>query len=312
LLRHYGLDISEAMVFGISSALLFAHFPFVKVEGFPMTAYRAMPGAIVKSVSKALGVKMCRERFRDPHAGMARLDALLEEGQVVGMQASVYWLPYFPPNMRFHFNAHNMVVYGKQGDDYLISDPVAEYPVTCPAADLRKARFTKGLFAPKGLLYYPVAMPVHIDLKRAVARAIKKTSFVMLSTPLPYIGVRAIRYLAGRIRRLHEMASDPAYRLLYVGNIVRMQEEIGTGGGGFRFIYASFLQEAARQWAEPRLQEASELMTRAGDGWREFALLGARFCKRRSEVTLDQLADAMLVCAAHEHDAFCLLRAIRL
>ena len=112
--------------------------------------------------------------------------------------------------------------------------------------------------------------------------------------------------------RLHEMASDPAYRLLYVGNIVRMQEEIGTGGGGFRFIYASFLQEAARQWAEPRLQEASELMTRAGDGWREFALLGARFCKRRSEVTLDQLADAMLVCAAHEHDAFCLLRAIRL
>ncbi|TPW17874.1 MAG: hypothetical protein FD130_484, partial [Halothiobacillaceae bacterium] len=99
LLRHYGVDISEAMVFGISSALLFAHFPFIKVEGFPLTAYRAMPGAIVTSMGRALGVKMQRERFRDPQRGMERLDELLGRGEVVGLQASVYWLPYFPPNM---------------------------------------------------------------------------------------------------------------------------------------------------------------------------------------------------------------------
>jgi Domain of unknown function (DUF4872)/Butirosin biosynthesis protein H, N-terminal len=312
LLRHYDFDISEGMVFGVSSALLFAHFPFVKVEGFPLTAYRAIPGAIVKSMGKSLGVSIQRECFRDPRAGMDRLDELLARDQVVGMQASVYWLPYFPPNMRFHFNAHNMVVYGKQGDDYLISDPVAEYPVTCPAADLQKARFVKGLFAPKGLLYYPIAMPVHIDLGRAIARAIKKTAFVMLNTPLPFIGVRGIRYLAGRIRRLHETSGDERYSLMYVGTILRMQEEIGTGGGGFRFIYASFLQEAAQKFNEPRLQEASDLMTLSGDAWREFALLGARFCKKKSDVILGQLADAMLVCADHEYDAFRLLRSIRL
>lgn len=312
LLRHYGFDISEGMAFGVSSALLFAHFPFVKVEGFPLTAYRAIPGAIVKAMGKSLGVRIQREYFRDPRAGMDRLDELLARDLVVGMQASVYWLPYFPPNMRFHFNAHNMVVYGKQGDDYLISDPVAEYPVTCPATDLQKARFVKGLFAPKGLLYYPIAMPDHIDLGRAIARAIKKTAFVMLHTPIPFIGVRGIRYLAGRIRRLHERSGDERYSLLYIGTIVRMQEEIGTGGGGFRFIYASFLQEAAQKFNEPRLLEASELMTQAGDAWREFALLGARFCKKKPDVTLSQLADAMLVCANQENDAFRLLRSIRL
>jgi len=312
LLRHYGFDISEAMTFGVSSALLFAHFPFVKVEGFPLTAYRAMPGAIVKSMTRSLGVRITRERFRDPRAGMARLDDLLRRDQVVGMQASVYWLPYFPPDMRFHFNAHNMVVYGKQGDNYLISDPVAEFPVTCPSADLQKARFVKGLFAPKGLLYYPPDMPAHIDLEKAIARSIKKTSFVMLNTPAPYVGVRAMRYLANRIRHLPDVSGDPRYAPDYVGTIVRMQEEIGTGGGGFRFVYASFLQEAAHKFNEPRLQEASELMTRAGDVWREFALLGARFCKKRTEVTLEQLADAMLICADHEYDAFRLLRSVRL
>jgi len=312
LLRHYGLDISEAMTFGLSSALLFAHFPFVKVEGAPLTAYRAMPGAIVKSTSKALGIRMHRERFRNPQVGMERLNELLMRGQVVGMQASVYWLPYFPPNMRFHFNAHNMVAYGRQGDDYLISDPVAEYAVTCPTEDLQKARFVKGMFAPKGLLYYPVETPADIDFGRAIARSIKKTTFVMLKTPLPYIGVRGIRYLADRVRRLREISSDARYALLFIGTIVRMQEEIGTGGGGFRFIYASFLQEAAEKLNEPRLQEASELMTRSGDAWREFALLGARFCKKKPDVTLDQLADAMLVCADYEDDAFRLLRSIRL
>ena len=31
----------------------------------------------------------------------------------------------------------------------------------------------------------------------------------------------------------------------YLAQMIRMQEEIGTGGGGFRFIYGAFLEEAA-------------------------------------------------------------------
>ena len=78
---------------------------------------------------------------------------LLAQGKVVGLQTSVYWLPYFPPEMRFHFNAHNLLVYGKEGNDYLISDPVFESPMRCAADDLNRSRFAKGVLAPKGLLY---------------------------------------------------------------------------------------------------------------------------------------------------------------
>ena len=46
---------------------------------------------------------------------------------------------------------------------------------------------------------------------------------------------------------------------LYVSTSVHMQEEIGTGGGGFRFIYASFLQDAADRFDVPQLQEASAM-----------------------------------------------------
>src|SRR5690625_7152786 len=60
-----------------------------------------------------------------------------------------------------------------------------------------------------------------------------------------------------------------------------MQEEIGTGGAGFRFIYASFLQEAAQLLNDPALERASESMTDVGDSWRNFALAVAKECKQQ-------------------------------
>ena len=44
-----------------------------------------------------------------------------------------------------------------------------------------------------------------------------------------------------------------------------MQEEIGTGGAGFRYIYAYFLEQAAHICNEPAFQTASEQMTAIGD-----------------------------------------------
>ena len=65
-----------------------------------------------------------------------------------------------------------------------------------------------------------------------------------------------------------------------------MLEEIGTGGAGFRFIYAAFLQEAADVLNKPKLKDISRLMTEAGDKWREFAYLAAKnIHTRRTEKT---------------------------
>jgi hypothetical protein len=303
LLRHHGLDVSEPMAFGLASALIFVHLPFVKVGGFPLTAYRAMPGTIVRGLQKSLGVKMATRTYRRPRDGMADLDAQLAAGHVVGLQTSVYWLPYFPPDMRFHFNAHNLMVYGKRGDDYLISDPVFEHPVTCPAADLEKARFVKGVFAPRGRVFWPTEVPAQVDWDKAIRRAIRKTAFQMLRTPLPIIGIRGIRLLARQVRKLGRNA-DPRYARLFVNQVIRMQEEIGTGGGGFRFMYASFLQEAGQRLDDPRLQEASGMMTEVGDRWREFALRGVQATRKGGDGDYEQLARLLEGCAEGEQAVF--------
>ena len=60
-----------------------------------------------------------------------------------------------------------------------------------------------------------------------------------------------------------------------------MQEEIGTGGAGFRYIYAYFLEQAAHICNESAFQTASEQMTAIGDQWRQFAAMCVKQCKKR-------------------------------
>ena len=218
---------------------------------------------------------------------------------MVGLQTSVYWLPYFPEDMRFHFNAHNLLVYGKEGNDYLISDPVSEETVRCDAAALSRARFAKGVLAPKGLLYTVEKLGQSAISPQAVRNAILKTCRTMRA-PLPIVGVRGIRMLANKVARLDPVAHETS---LFVGHIVRMQEEIGTGGAGFRFLYAAFLQEAADLTAMPALAEFAERLMDIGDDWRAFALATARMVKKRDAMNPEKLA-GMLRNLAGKEDAF--------
>ena len=297
MLRHHGLPISEPMAFGLSSAMSFAYLPIIKINGLPLVAYRMPPKAIIKGLQKPLGLKMRFETFRNPQAGTRRLDELLASGEIVGMQTSVFWLPYMPEDLRFHFNAHNVLAFGRDtvSGEYQLSDPVFETPVTCPSDALQRARFAKGMLAPKGLLYYATGKPSTPDWAVVIPKALKKTTRIMLDTPLPIIGVRGIRRLANAIERL-----QPAQAKMFIGQVVRMQEEIGTGGGGFRFIYASFLQEAADLLARPRLNELSEALVDIGDEWREFALSAARMIRDREPLATPALAAKLRLIADHE------------
>lgn len=302
LLSHYGLALSEPMALGLSSAMIFACFPFIRVGGVPLTAYRMPPGAVYQGLSRNLGIGFKRVRFRRPEQASQALDARLAAGEVVGLQTSVYWLPYFPPDMRFHFNGHNLLVFGRDGDQYLISDPVFESPKRCSREALEAARFARGRFAPRGLMIYPERMPGRIDYANAGRRAIRRTCRIMLKTPLPWVGVGAIRRLAERVGRLDRKAPGPA-RLL-VSSIIRMQEEIGTGGGGFRFMYAAFLQELGERLDHAGLRAAEQEMTGIGDLWRQFALEGAWFCKGRNAITPADLRRRLLNCAESEQALF--------
>lgn len=288
LLRHYGLDFSEPMLFGLSSALTFAYLPMIKVSGMPLIAYRMPPKTIIRNSCKKLGLQLNMYKFSSPAQGMQKLDLALQNNQLVGLQTSVFWLPYMPEALRFHFNAHNILVYGKKDDHYLISDPVMENPVECPRIDLERARFAKGALAGKGLMYtLDLSKPINhcIDLVPLIRNAIVKNARQM-QAPLPFVGIKGIHLLANRIQKLKKSRKSDQYKKLYLGHIVRMQEEIGTGGAGFRYMYASFLQQSAYYFPtnqQTLLLDAAKFMTDIGDNWRRFASRTVKLCRNLSE-----------------------------
>ncbi len=206
--------------------------------------------------------------------------------------------------MRFHFNAHNLIVYGKEDQTYAISDPVFQHAVTADVKDLEKARFNKGVMAPKGLLYYPNFVPKEVDFETVIPKTIKKTAKMMLKTPVPIVGIRGIRYLARSIRKLGK--KDHREAKLFLGHIVRMQEEVGTGGAGFRFVYASYLDEASTLLGNTKLFEASKMMTEVGDQWRDFALMVVKAIrsKKSEPIAYDLLADQLETIASAEAEVY--------
>jgi len=187
---------------------------------------------------------------------------------------------------------------------------VFEEAVKCSQEGLTKARFAKGIFAPKGFLYYPKTMPQSVDMPSAIKKAIVKNAKSML-TPFPFAGVKGMRRLAKKIESL-QTESNTRYVKNYLTHIVRMQEEIGTGGGGFRFLYAAFLEEAKGYGLNAEvLTEASELIVKSGNILREFALYCVEGSRKIEKLDTQKIAAKLVEASEYEEKAFRLLKGLK-
>lgn len=316
LLRYHGLDfITEPLIFGMGSGLFYLHIPVLTINNGPAVAYRTMPGWIFSKAAKSLGIKVNRTKFTSEQKAKKFLDQKVKEGMPVGCQVGVFNLPYFPPEYRFHFNAHNLIVYGKENGNYLVSDPVMETVTKLSEEEMIKVRFAKGPLAPSGHVYFPENIQKVSDetIKKSIITGIKRNTFTMLDLPGPIVGVAGIKYTAKQIRKWREKLG-PRKAGLYLAQIVRMQEEIGTGGGGFRFLYAAFLEQANAYIKNDKLLNVSEDFTRSGDLWRESAIQMGRIYKGRinnEQKDFKVCADLLMEISAIEKEAFKKLKKIK-
>jgi len=309
-----GGKITEPLAFGIGAGLFYAYVPFIVINNGPAIAFRTMPGWIFKRTCKSLGIPVIRKKFSSREKAEEFLMDRLNEGQPVGCQVGVYYLSYFPKEYRFHFNAHNLIVYGKEGDNYLISDPIMETPTTLTSYELERVRFAKGALAPKGQIYYTKYTGEISDdrIRQSIKSGIKRTVFNMLTMPGPFTGIKGIRRTGNKIKEWREKLGIEKSKL-YLAQLVRMQEEIGTGGGGFRYIYAAFLQEAHAYLPQDDLLAISAQFTAAGDLWRTAAVQAAGIYKGRlgNQEDFDTMGNYLLEIAELEKKAFIALKNIK-
>lgn len=311
IVTNYGMDLSEPMAFGISNSIMFLYFPYVKVWGMPLISYRMTPRSIINGVQKNLGIRFFTKTYKDEEEAMNELDALLDRKKPVGLQVSASFLAYFCPDFNMPFNAHTTIIYGREGGEYLVSDPIFEFTTRATREQVRLSRFARGMNAPRGFMFYPEYFPENIDYRKAVKKSIKKTVTMMLQPMFPWIGIKGIYAMARAIARLGKNPNKKYIRN-YLGNIMTFQEEVGTGGGGFRYIYAAFLKEASELLNMPELLEASRKMVKVGDLWRQAALSCAKVFKGKSEtIETKPIAEAFRECAKAEKEVYLFLKKLK-
>lgn len=291
LMQYNGFQISENLLFGIGSGLYFIYFPYIQMgtEG-PLTSYRYAPGSILKNGAKKLGLNFTIKTYKNVRLAMEALDEKLYEGVPVGITGDLYEFEVFPEFVNFHFNNHNLVVYGKEGDEYLISDPIVEAPIRMHKDVLERARYVKGdKDNPKGKMYWLEHSGAvnELPIESAVEQGLKLTCRRMLNPLFPFGGVKGIIRLSKRLKTYPNKKS-PTYVNTHLTNMIRHQEIVGSGGSGYRKQFARFLSEASIVLNNQHLAEISEeIQVELAPAWRDYSISMAR-CARTK---LDQAQD---------------------
>jgi len=280
LLNHAGMQLTEPLVFGIAGGIFFGYLKSSDLP-FPMFILRSRPGEIRKKISKRLGVKFREQTFRSPEQGQAALDEALRQGHPTAVQVDFFYMDYMPEWMRVHLNAHYIVVFGMNETGYYVSDSYYKQRSELERHKMLTARFAGGMMAPKGNMFYPVQIPDAPDYEKAILTGIRKACFNMLRLPIPFLGIKGIRKFADKVTEWPAIARDIEDLSDRVMKINVFLEDQGTGGGGFRYMYATFLQQAAPIVKDERLNTLSKQMMEIGDKWRNISYFAAKIGKNR-------------------------------
>lgn len=289
LLNNAGLSITEPMIFGIGQGMLFGYFESRNFP-FPTFIVRSKPGEVREKVAKYLDIKLATFTFKDKEKGMAKLDELLSQGHAVGSQVDFFYMDYLPDWMRVHINVHFINVIGKKDNKYVISDSYFPKVAELDENMLIKGRWAGGHMAPKGFLYYPEKINHNVDLTKPIINGIKKSCRNMIDLPVPFIGVKGIYKFANKIVTWPEKARDIEHLSHEIMKINVLLEDQGTGGAGFRFMFATFLKQANEILNNPTLNEMSQRMMKIGDDWRNISYFAAKIGKNR-DLGMDRLKE---------------------
>ena len=315
MMEYYGYDISEPMVFGIGGGMFFLYFPLLKspdIQNSPPVIMRSRATDIIRHFSKRMNIGYHEQSFGNDYSKAEKeLDKLVAQGIPVGVVVNILKLKYLNDlGFNHDFNGHHLTVVGKEGDRYIIADTdshlLNDDLVTIDEATMRSARFRSGMAAPHGRMFYFDKLASdyakNVDIKAATIAGLRETCKYMLSIPMPWFGCKGIHYFAKELRKWEKKYAEKKINFLLY-EYYSLIEQAGTGGAGYRYIYAAFLKEAAELLQDDVLEECSDIMRKAADSWRSFTVNASRHIYKAG-VTLNELADMVDEAGEYEQNTY--------
>jgi hypothetical protein len=232
ILRYDGQPLSEPMVFGLGSGLGFIFSSDARYS--PRHRFNGRALDLEGKFFALFGAQLPWVGRWDESA----IERALARGRPLIAQTDIAYLPYYD---RVHFPLHGIVVTGWEGGRAQVADTFSDDLQSVEACDLRAALEGEG--SPFMDPPYRIAPVPRVDAMvdgDVLARAIRVAAREMLEPVVPRTGVPAMHQLAAQAHEWRD-SSDWSWsaRFAYQGI-----EKRGTGGGGFRTLYAQFLEES--------------------------------------------------------------------
>jgi hypothetical protein len=278
LLAFAGLDVSEAMIFGVGSGPAFYYLFFAKGPStLPLVGIRNNPGSIWTNISKRWGVDISFRQYRDQEAALREANLLIDVGRPVSCSVDMFYMKYLPFFLQVHAPAHFIVLMGRDaaGGRYLVSDPYHAPPGVLDVDTLKAAWAPGATFSKDNLLAWVKRVPETVDWEGAALAAMKDTCRNMLLPPgvnklFFFVGVEGMRAYARALASWGRKYRGVVLREGVLFNAVAFEDQ-GTGGGAFRVMYGAFLKEVAELFGSSALASLGDEMAAHGQAWRRFS-----------------------------------------
>jgi Domain of unknown function (DUF4872)/Butirosin biosynthesis protein H, N-terminal len=272
-LRVRGLDLSEAMAFGLGAGLGFYYLVGDALSPTHVIQGRQWP--LERTACEVLGAPLAERTEDDPDRAWSEVEKALARGLAPILSTDLRFLPYYAT--RTAFNGHRVVLAGfdRERRVAFLADTEREGLVEVPFDDLEKARASDGQpIGYTGRAWMEIDAPARPPpMREAVARALREQSKHMLLETGGAAGASALDRFAAELPDWPRRAAGEADRAWCLRFAYQSIEKRGTGGGNFRALYARFLDEAAGHHpAVARLGLAERMRGLAGR-WTKLALV---------------------------------------
>ena len=298
LLKSLGIELSEAMLFGIGEGLGFIYWDMKNMD-FPFLGGRVKPDLLTRSIVTNLNLQMDLKETTSPKKAWEHVKQNIDKGIPVGLKLDSYYLDYF--TNKVHFAGHYVAMYGY--DDcyaYLVDTKQQGGLVKASLENLALARNEKGPMSSKNLSYTIKKEAVVPNVKDVIAKAIKNNAIDYIHPPIKNLGYKGIKKTSVEINNWFERSNSIEHDLVLTATLM---ERGGTGGSLFRNIYRDFLEECLSILDNPLLLNAYELFTEIAPMWEETSKLIKKAGETHELPFLNQASELLLELSNKEYEA---------
>lgn len=256
--------MSEACCFGLGAGL---GITYVELPGSdtPFIVHVRSMG-FEEKVFKTLAVPFAWTSYSTKLSASTALHHALQENRPALLLTDIYHLPYFGSST--HFPGHAIVAWllDMEREEVLVSDTERPEFIAVPVGSLAEARFsTSPPFIHHGSMFAPHAIDTSVTSER-VRKALYDNA-CSLANGNRFSGLEALDTWVAALPRWAE-EGNWHWSLRFAYQVI---EKRGTGGAGFRAMYAEFLEEASEILPAVGSAKLVELMRGAAASWSDLA-----------------------------------------